>query len=88
MWQTHGFIVDKNLVKLGKMLQENKIDCMITNFGDSEKICSKALELDRVFVTSNLKLFNKKSVMNRCCVHFKDSPYKQYMALKSFFGFE
>lgn len=76
MWQTHGFIVDKNLVALGHMLQDKGIDCLVTNLKDSEVICSKALEQDRVFVTCNLKLFNKKSVMNRCCVHFKDNPYK------------
>lgn len=64
------------------------MDCLIPETQDSELICSKAMETDRVFVTSNLRLFNKKSVMNRCCVHFKDSPYKQYLALKSFFSFQ
>lgn len=89
MWQTHGFIVDKNLTKLARMLQEKGIDCRIpTDTNDSEKICSRALEEDRIFITSNLKLFNRKSVMNRCCVHYKDNPFKQYMALRSFFSFE
>jgi len=76
--------------KLGRMLQEKGIDCLIHNVDDSENICSKALETDRIFVTSNLKLFNRKSVLNRVCVHFKDNnkPYKQFMALKSFFSFE
>jgi uncharacterized protein with PIN domain len=78
MWQSHGFIVDKNLEKLGEFLKAKNIDCLITDLKDSEQICSKALETNRVFITSNLKLFNKKSVMNRCCVHFKDNakPYK------------
>jgi len=88
MWQTRGFIVDKNLVKLAKMLQEKGIDCTIPESEDSEQICSIALESDRVFITSNLKLFNRKSVMMRCCVHFKDNPYKQFMALKSYFSFD
>lgn len=76
MWQTHGFIVDKNLNKLARMLQEKNIDCVIPDTTDSEKICSKALEQDRIFITSNLKLFTRKNAMNRCCVHFKDSPHK------------
>jgi len=88
MWQTHGFIVDRNLDKLGKMLQEKGVKCIITNLQDSENICAKALEEDAVFITSNLKLFNRKNSMNRCCVHFKDNSYKQFMALKSFFSFE
>lgn len=89
MWQTHGFIVDKNLTKLARMLQEKGIDCEIpADTSDSEKICSRALEKDRIFITSNLKLFNRKSVMNRCCVHYKDNPFKQYMAMRSFFSFE
>ena len=88
MWLSHGFIVDRNLDKLGRILQEKKIDCVIPDSHlDSDQICSKAMELDRVFVTSNLKLFNRKNVMNRVCVHYKDSPYKQYQALQSFFSF-
>jgi uncharacterized protein with PIN domain len=88
MWQQHGFIVDKSLTKLAFLLQEKGIDCLIPDSQDSEQICSKALEKDRIFITSNLKLFNRKSVMNRCCVHYKDDPRKQFAALKSFFSFE
>lgn len=88
MWETHGFIVDRNLNKLGNILKEKGIECIIPESNDSEQICSKALEKDKIFITSNLKLFNRKSVMNRCCVHYKDNPLKQYAALKSFFSFE
>ena len=88
MWQTHGFIVDKSLYKLGRMLQEKNIDCVIPDTQDSEKICSRALEEDRIFITSNLKLFNRKAAMNRCCVHYKNPPHVQFMALKSFFSFD
>jgi len=87
MWQTNGFIVDKNLNKLGKMLQEKGISCIIPDTQDSERICNKALEQDRIFITSNLNLFNKKNVM-KCCVHYRDNPYKQYLALKEFFSFD
>jgi len=31
--KANGFIVDKNLFKVGKMLQENKIDCKIPEKG-------------------------------------------------------
>lgn len=88
MWETNGFIVDKNLNKLARMLQEKNVDCLIPETNDSERICSIALEKDRIFITSNLKLFNRKNAMNRCCVHFRDSPHKQFMALKSFFSFD
>jgi len=88
MWQSNGFIVDRNLSKLAHLLKEKGVDCLITNYNDSEQICSKALEQDRIFITSNLKLFNRKSVMNRCCVHYKDNPAKQFAALKSFFSFD
>ena len=87
MWQTNGFIVDRNLNRLGMFLKEKGIDCIIPDCNDSEQICSRALEKDRIFLTSNLKLFNRKSVLNRCCVHYKDNPAKQYLALKSFFSF-
>lgn len=76
MWETHGFIVDTKLSKLGRLLKENNVDCLIPDTNDSEKICSMALEKDRIFITSNLKLFNKKNSMNRCCVHYKDNPHK------------
>mmetsp|Transcript_22294 Transcript_22294/g.34495 ORF Transcript_22294/g.34495 Transcript_22294/m.34495 type:complete len:92 (+) Transcript_22294:2071-2346(+) len=90
MWQ-QGFIMDKNLFKLGKLLKEKGLDVLIPDQNlsrDSELICARAIEQDLIFVTSNKKLFNQKSVMNRCCVHFKDSPFKQYDALKSFFNFD
>jgi uncharacterized protein with PIN domain len=76
MWKSNGFIVDRNLKKLGYLLREIGVDCSIPDLNDSEQICSKALEQDRIFVTSNLKLFNRKSVMNRCCVHYKDNPQR------------
>jgi len=51
MWETNGFIVDKDLHNLGMMLKNKGVDCMITEIQDSEKICSMALETDRIFVT-------------------------------------
>ena len=44
MWKSHGFIVDKNLTKLAKMLQQNGINCFVPPTSDSEKICAMALE--------------------------------------------
>lgn len=88
-WKTmNGFIVDKNLSKLARKLQDGGIDCVDpTDTADSEKICGRAIADNRIFITSNLKLFNKKGVMSRCCVHYKDSPEWQYKALNEFFGF-
>ena len=97
MWQDKGFIVDRNLSRLAKMLQEKGVDCMIPDQSysqDSEQICSKALETDRIFITSNLKLFNKKSVRavravrdaslflaRCCCVHYKDNAQLYFFIL-------
>jgi len=88
MWKTNGFVVDRNLHKLCRMLKDKGINCIQLDLSDSEQICSKAMEMDRIFITSNQKLFNRKSVMNRVCVHFRDNPYKQFLALKSFFSFD
>ena len=88
MWETHGFICDTDLRNLGELLKEKGINCVVGASEDSEKICSIALENDYILITSNLKLFNSKSVLNRVCVHYKDNVSKQMMALKSFFSFE
>lgn len=53
MWKSHGFIVDRNLHKLCKMMKDKGIDCVKLDNTDSEFICSKALEMDRIFITSN-----------------------------------
>ena len=74
MWQTNGFMVDRNLHKLGILLKDKGIDCIIPDSNDSEQICNKCLEKDRIFLTSNLKLFNRKAVIWKCCVHYKDNP--------------
>ena len=88
MWETHGFICDTNVTKLGEVLKEKGINCITGASTDSEQICSIALENDYILITSNLKLFNRKSVLNRVCVHYKDNVQKQMMALKGFFSFE
>lgn len=36
MWQSNGFIVDRNLNKLAHILKEKGVDCLITNYNDSE----------------------------------------------------
>ena len=69
--------MDKNLVKVGRMMQSKGIDCKIYDGMDSDQICEKAIKENRVFVTSNLKLFNKKVSMPRCCIHFKASPFSK-----------
>jgi hypothetical protein len=74
MWKQHGFIVDKHLLKVGKMLQNRGINCVVLDTPDSDKICEVAVRENRIFVTSNLKLFNKKTSMPRCCLHYKAPP--------------
>lgn len=94
--KTMGFIVDKNLFKVAKMLQD-KVYCKIPDSSlDSEAICQLAVKENRIFITTNLKLFNKKLTIPRCCVAFKASPFSktalfndsvdQYKAIATFFS--
>lgn len=45
---------------------------------DSNAICTQAVKENRIFVTSNLKVFNSKLQVPRCCVHFKASPESKF----------
>ena len=75
MWKTNGFIVDKSLPKLGRILTQHGIDCrIIENVSDSNLIMLEAIKENRIFVTSNLKLLHKKIAMLRCCVHYRANP--------------
>lgn len=70
-----GFIVDKNLPALAKILNQNGIECLfLEGAKDSEQICLAAVKHNKIFVTSNLKLFNKKISQQRFCVHFRSNP--------------
>lgn len=76
--KSQGFIIDKNLFKVGKMLQEKKVDCKIPEKDvDSEQICAIAVKENRIFITSNLRLFNKKLSLPRCCIAYKTSPFSK-----------
>ena len=82
MWKTHGFIVDKHLAKVGYMLRDNGCDVKIMpKDTDSEIVCAEAVKDNRIFVTSNLKLFNKKLSMLRCCLHYKANPQSKHTKL-------
>ena len=52
MWESHGFIVDKNLQRLGEMLIEKGVKCYVFQ-GNSDEICNLALEKELVLITSN-----------------------------------
>lgn len=74
MWRTNGFMLDKNLNKLQKLMKEKGIDAKTINTKESDQICAAAIQENRIFITSNLKLFNKKLQMPRCCLFYKSSP--------------
>lgn len=74
MYQTHGFIADKSCAKLGRVLRQRGIDCKtMEDANDSNQACAAAVQENRIFVTSNLKLFNQKLSMPRCCVFYKSN---------------
>jgi uncharacterized protein with PIN domain len=76
--KTKGFIVDKNLSKVGRMISDRGYDCKVVDNADLEKVCEMAIREDRVFLTSNLKIFNKKVQMPRGCLHYKANPFSKY----------
>jgi uncharacterized protein with PIN domain len=82
--KSQGFIVDKGLFKVGRMLQEKKIDCKILDHVDSEAICAQAIKDNRIFITTNLKLFNKKVQLPRCCLAYKSSPFSKFLLSRYF----
>jgi uncharacterized protein with PIN domain len=67
-------MMDKNLNKVTKLLQEKGVDCKTVYAAESEQICAAAIQENRIFVTSNMKLFNKKIAMPRVCLFYKSSP--------------
>ncbi len=74
--------MDKNLFKVAKMLQEKKVDCKIMDSSfDSEAICAQAVKDNRILITSNLKLFNKKVALPRVCIAYKASPFSKIIIL-------
>ncbi len=64
-------------------MQEKQIDCKIMDADcDSEIICAQAVKENRIFITTNLKLFNKKVQIPRCCIAYKASPFSKYLLTK------
>lgn len=73
MWKTKGFVMDKNMTNLSQMLSSRGIDCVQTDHKMSKENCKKALALDKIFITQDIKLFNEKTIMQICCVNKKES---------------
>lgn len=73
--KSQGFLVDKHLFKVGRLMQEKGIDVNVSEDLESEQLCALAIKENRIFVTSNLKMFNKKISIPRCCLNFKASPH-------------
>ena len=72
-----GFIMDKYLSKVGKMLQQKGIDSKIIDSDDANLISSQAVKEGRVYLTNNIKQFNKKVSISCGCLHFKASPFSK-----------
>jgi len=68
-----GFIVNQYLSKVAKMIQEKGYDCLVVDT-DGESIAHLAVQENRVMLTDNLKLFNKKITIPRGCLHYKAKP--------------
>lgn len=78
----NGFIVNQYLSKVARMIQDKGYDCMIVDT-DGESIAHLAVQENRVMLTDNLKLFNKKITIPRGCLHFKAKPLCKFSTLKA-----
>ena len=54
---------------------EKGVKCFVFQ-GNSDEICNLALEKELVLITCNLDLFNKRTMLNRVCVHYRDSVWQ------------
>jgi uncharacterized protein with PIN domain len=71
-------VVDKSLAKVGKMLRENGITCVIVDSDDKYAACAQAIKENKIFLTNNLKAFNKKLSVPAGCLHYKASPFRKF----------
>ena len=63
-------------------MQKNNINCKIPPFrATSDDACNTAVKENRIFVTNNFHLFNKKLVMLRCLVNKKAGPQSKLFQL-------
>ena len=72
MWKL-GFCMDKNMVNLSYLLRNRGIICIDTTSKLPQDNCIVAMNSEKIFVTSDPKLFNEKICMKICCVSKKDS---------------
>ena len=72
--KTQGFVVDKYLSKVAKLISNKGYDCKILDRAEPEEVVACAVKENRVFLTSNMKFFNKKVTIPRGCLHYKASP--------------
>jgi uncharacterized protein with PIN domain len=70
-----GFCVDKYLGKLARLLDSRGVDCKVIQQADADLACATAVKENRVFLTSNLKVFNSKQGVPRGCLHYQDTPF-------------
>ena len=80
--KARGFVVDSNLAKVGKMIQQRGLDVKILQSSDAEQACYIAVKENRVFLTTFLNVFNKKVGVPRGCLHFKSPPYGKLLYCK------
>jgi uncharacterized protein with PIN domain len=75
MWKTHGFIVDQNLSKVANLLKENNVDCkVLEDSADTNQISFIAAQENRIFITNNLKVYEKKQGQPRGCLFARSNP--------------
>ena len=75
--KANGFIMDKYLSKVGKMLEQKGYNALVLDTEDAAIVSSQAVKENRVYLTNNIKHFNKKVSMPCGCLHFRASPFSK-----------
>ncbi|TNV82624.1 hypothetical protein FGO68_gene7441 [Halteria grandinella] len=86
--KSQGFIVDKYLITIGKLLIEKGHDCLIIESEDHSIMIAQALKDNRVVLTNSLKM-QKKLEPHPCgFLNFKAPRFSQFKELCEYFGID
>lgn len=72
---------------ISKFIRESGFDCIsLDRTATTEDIIKAAKAQDRILITSNVKIFNKKMPVKKVCIK-KGSPTDQFKWVNEFFNF-
>lgn len=75
--KANGFIMDKYLSKVGNMLTQKGLNAVVVDTEDAAIVSAQAVKENRVYLTNNIKHFNKKVSMPCGCLHYRATPFSK-----------